>query len=171
MVTPTWSEEGIEALKQGLADGKSFGMIATELGATRNSVIGKAFRLGLRNPALRKGRPKTIGTAVVVALPQARTLPRPNPRALIVMKPIEDRRTEEVSAPPLEGRLGAQDAHVHLQSNMCRWPIGDPREANFHFCCKPAKIDSPQRYCVAHAAIHGSGASWVDSRARRLRLG
>jgi len=32
---------------------------------------------------------------------------------------------------------------------MCRWPIGDPSENEFHFCGRKPKVGSP--YCEAHA--------------------
>ena len=32
----------------------------------------------------------------------------------------------------------------------CKWPIGDPRDKNFHFCGGPR---ADFRYCVAHKAM------------------
>jgi GcrA cell cycle regulator len=34
---------------------------------------------------------------------------------------------------------------------MCRWPIGDPREPNFHFCGGPGVPGLP--YCPEHAKM------------------
>ena len=34
---------------------------------------------------------------------------------------------------------------------MCQWPIGNPREPNFHFCNKQASPDRP--YCSDHCAM------------------
>ena len=39
---------------------------------------------------------------------------------------------------------------VTLERNDCRWPFGDPRHADFHFCGQPRKNGSA--YCEAHAA-------------------
>jgi GcrA cell cycle regulator len=33
----------------------------------------------------------------------------------------------------------------------CLWPIGDPREENFHFCSEPTEIGMP--YCSSHCAV------------------
>jgi GcrA cell cycle regulator len=35
-----------------------------------------------------------------------------------------------------------------LESNDCRWPIGDPRHPEFHFCGAPRVSGRP--YCAAH---------------------
>ena len=40
---------------------------------------------------------------------------------------------------------------VELDNHTCRWPIGDPKDENFHFCGK--KIRLGQTYCEEHAAI------------------
>jgi GcrA cell cycle regulator len=36
-----------------------------------------------------------------------------------------------------------------INDRMCRWPIGDPAENEFHFCGRKPKNGSP--YCEAHA--------------------
>jgi GcrA cell cycle regulator len=36
-----------------------------------------------------------------------------------------------------------------INDRMCRWPIGDPAENEFHFCGRNPKPGSP--YCEAHA--------------------
>lgn len=38
-----------------------------------------------------------------------------------------------------------------LDNHTCRWPIGDPKDENFHFCGK--KVRSGQTYCEEHAVI------------------
>ena len=40
---------------------------------------------------------------------------------------------------------------IELDNHTCRWPIGDPKDENFHFCGK--KIRLGQTYCEEHAAI------------------
>ena len=40
---------------------------------------------------------------------------------------------------------------VELDNHTCRWPIGDPKDENFHFCGK--KIRLGQTYCEEHSAI------------------
>lgn len=38
-----------------------------------------------------------------------------------------------------------------LTERMCKWPVGDPRNADFHFCGNPAHPGVP--YCAEHAAV------------------
>ena len=38
-----------------------------------------------------------------------------------------------------------------LDNHTCRWPIGDPKDENFHFCGN--KVRSGQTYCEEHAVI------------------
>jgi GcrA cell cycle regulator len=35
-----------------------------------------------------------------------------------------------------------------LEPNDCRWPVGDPRQAEFHFCGAPKLPGRP--YCETH---------------------
>jgi GcrA cell cycle regulator len=36
-----------------------------------------------------------------------------------------------------------------LTDRMCKWPVGDPRDRDFHFCGKPTQAGMP--YCCDHA--------------------
>lgn len=38
-----------------------------------------------------------------------------------------------------------------LDNHTCRWPVGDPKDDNFHFCGKKVRLG--QTYCEEHAAI------------------
>lgn len=40
---------------------------------------------------------------------------------------------------------------VELNAVTCRWPIGDPKDSDFHFCGKKAAPGKP--YCAEHAQI------------------
>lgn len=46
-----------------------------------------------------------------------------------------------------------------LTNNDCRWPIGDPQHADFHFCGKRKVSGLP--YCAFHVQ-----RGWQPSRAR-----
>ena len=37
---------------------------------------------------------------------------------------------------------------MDLKNNTCRWPIGEPTDADFHFCGKPTATGKP--YCAEH---------------------
>ena len=40
---------------------------------------------------------------------------------------------------------------TELDNHTCRWPIGDPKDDNFHFCGKKVRLG--QTYCEEHSAI------------------
>jgi GcrA cell cycle regulator len=48
---------------------------------------------------------------------------------------------------------------IDLSANDCRWPEGDPRHADFHFCGAPKMDGRP--YCAQHWAL-----SFMPSRPR-----
>lgn len=62
--------------------------------------------------------------------------------------------TEKASFPKPVVREGDHPL-LHLRNNQCRWPIGDPQEANFHFCGDAAMEGEP--YCLNHHTISRRG--------------
>lgn len=115
--TMSWTDERIELLKTYWRQGLSASQIADNLGGiTRNAVIGKAHRLGL------KARPSPVKPAPAVAKPE----PKP--------KPVKEK--------PRRVTL------LDLTERMCKWPLGHPGEADFHFCGERAEPGQP--YCADH---------------------
>ena len=47
----------------------------------------------------------------------------------------------------------------NIEAHDCRWPIGDPREAGFHFCGAQQVAGRP--YCIEHWPL-----SFVASKSR-----
>jgi len=130
-----WTEERVEQLKQLWADGLSASQIARQLGGvTRNAVIGKVHRLGLAGRATpaRAERPR---------MQVARRIARPRPAPMIQVPIIEK--------DPVIDEHGRKTTVLTISDRMCKWPIGDPSTAEFHFCGHPPKQNSP--YCDAHS--------------------
>ncbi len=44
--------------------------------------------------------------------------------------------------------VGKRTTMTTLMREDCRWPIGDPQTAGFHFCGKPKQEGHP--YCESH---------------------
>lgn len=151
-----WTDDRVELLKKLWAEGLSASQIAGRLGGvTRNAVIGKVHRLGLsgrattsrssaprprRNQAPRQSRAPSLsfGTRGNAALkPSFETeyeaQPTPAPVAELVI-PFHERATI-----------------LTLNETMCRWPIGDPSDEDFHFCGRKKTGSSP--YCEHHACM------------------
>jgi GcrA cell cycle regulator len=153
----TWTDERVELLKKLWSEGQSASRIAAEIGGvTRNAVIGKVHRLGLSgrgktNPApqARPRKPAPVAAPRPVATPAAAS-PRP-------VTPIAQ-AFQQASYPVEEAPNGAVDLpesqHVtimELRESMCRWPIGDPTNADFRFC--GARCITGLPYCNHHAQI------------------
>ncbi len=162
-----WDDERVALLKKLWSEGLSCSQIASRLGrVTRNAVMGKVARLGLnhrrggamkgsRRPANAFGgamgtsakRPrKTNGkpAAVKIEAAGARSLTVYN--RVPFSPPAEPLRESFVELViPLAERKGVAD----LEPHHCRWPIGDPQHADFHFCGKDKVEGLP--YCPHHS--------------------
>lgn len=128
-----WTDERVEQLKSLWAEGLSASQIARVLGGvTRNAVIGKVHRLGLAGRAspARAERPRSTVSHKSVA-----RIAAPEP--------------EIVEEDPIVLDDGQFATVLTINDRMCRWPIGDPSENQFHFCGRKPKGGSP--YCEAHA--------------------
>jgi GcrA cell cycle regulator len=128
-----WTDDRIAKLKKLWAEGLTTGEIGKRLGVSKNAVVGKAHRLGL------KSRPSPI------------------------------RRTTKKAAPKKE--VSKVFTLADLTNQTCRWPHGDPKEDDFHFCGKPVVQGKP--YCSDHCEYayvgsnRGSSSSSSSSSASR----
>src|SRR5262245_59124250 len=132
-----WTDERVEQLKKLWSEGLSASQIAGRIGGvTRNAVIGKVHRLGLSGRATtsrmksHRSRPRAtlnvkrplrprvgaVGSSPLLALYRSEAEPFA-PVAEELDIPVNERRTIQT-----------------LSECSCRWPIGDPQHADFHFC-------------------------------------
>jgi hypothetical protein len=135
-----WTQVEIDAIHAGYEAGKSYGVIAAEIGRPRNSVIGKARRLGL----IGLRRPEQCGK------------PR-QPKESLPRIPRDDK-------PPKPKWALLRSAHVlpiqmnpttllDLQAGQCRFFLGDINDeatADAMFC--GAKAMDGSSYCEHHHA-------------------
>lgn len=138
----SWTDERVALLKQLWGEGKTAAEIAKVLGdgITRNAVIGKAHRLKLssRLSPIQQNAPKKTKSDAPPRLPK---------------QPM-------VKMPEFKGKgVSLTD----LDSRMCRWPVGDPKEENFNFCGCDAVAGLP--YCEEHCRV----AYQVPTRTRTLK--
>jgi GcrA cell cycle regulator len=147
-----WNDERVELLKKLWSDGLSASQIAGRLGGvTRNAVIGKVHRLGLSGRAttsrMKSHRPRvrTVQTAKRVMKPRFTNVGNPALRNLYLGDTEPDVPPAEEVVIPVAERKYIQT----LTESCCRWPIGDPQQADFHFCGKKKIPGLP--YCEAHA--------------------
>ncbi|MXO75891.1 GcrA cell cycle regulator [Altererythrobacter aerius] len=202
----SWTDERIATLTKMWEGGSTASQIADELGGvSRNAVIGKAHRLGLRarpspvkpnddkpeakdapaaaapaKPAARK--PAPVATPAPPPAPAARpdpaaeadrpagrsdtpSQPMPNPvshQRIVSVGPGGFLRQgpgdQQAPIPPAPPRrlvpakpspeIAGKTSLLDLSDKLCRWPMGHPGEADFHFCGEAVNPGFP--YCVEH---------------------
>lgn len=131
-----WTDERVEELKALVLDGLSASQIAARMGApSRNVVMGKIHRLGLggRLKGVSGGRSSAAATPRPVPKPPAPVVaPQNEPAALVLDH-------------------GGHVRLLDLGAASCRWPHGDPRDAEFHFCGHSHDGEGP--YCPFHHRV------------------
>lgn len=147
-----WNDERVDLLKKLWADGLSASQIAGRLGGvTRNAVIGKVHRLGLSGRAT-TSRMKSHRPRVRVQAANKRLMkPRFANVGNSALRQLYLGDTEPYT-PPAEELVIPVAERKYIQSlteSSCRWPIGDPQMADFHFCGKSKVTGLP--YCEFHA--------------------
>lgn len=144
-----WSDEATERLKTHWAEGLSASQIASKLGnLTRNAVIGKVHRLGLTGRATTERKP--MKPRRVPGSPRKRVL-TPKPRRESPWRQFVKSLQEAPPVPSdeLDIPLSKRRTIITVEAGECRWPIGDPQDADFHLCgCKQVR-GTP--YCEFHA--------------------
>jgi len=177
---PTKDDPHYALLARLIGEGKSAAQVSaeTDLGS-RNAVLGLAWRMGLRFKGSRSGgMPKGgVGAQNNNRIEAASRLPPPRmAEASALNTPPRVAGTGEsgtavCSATPAPApaidlstalqKLAVGDVAipesgrvqlVHLTERMCKWPLGDPRAEDFHFCGadKPAEGGA---YCARHMRI------------------
>jgi GcrA cell cycle regulator len=146
-----WTDERIARLKRLHADGMNYSDIARTLGCERGSVSGKVARLKLTRVHDQSFR--IVAGRKAAAIARARS-PHPKVKVHVLPKNSEaDLRLYERivnssnEAPPGSG--AGRKGLIDLETSDCRWPIGDPKTPEFHFCAI-SKVDGTS-YCEFHA--------------------
>ena len=145
----SWNDERVDTLKRLHALGLSCSLIASRLGGiSRSAVIGKLHRLGLAN-----------GNTPLQRLSRRAQRPRRLPRTTAAQSAtIHAQRAAQAQAdyevlrsqPEIVIPLHERKTILTLESGDCRWPMGDPQHADFHFCGRRKVEGLP--YCATHCA-------------------
>ncbi len=148
-----WTEKMVEDLKIMWKQGLTTGEIGKRLGVSKNSVVGKVHRLQLdaRPSPIKKKEGNVSDSAAaekkttVKNKAEKKNPPKTEPTPTVAPAPLPVKPASSVGNTSGEVRLTDLDNHT------CRWPLGDPKDENFHFCGKKVKIG--QTYCEEHAAL------------------
>lgn len=145
-----WTDEQINILRMLTAEGKTAAEIAAIFGITRGAVCGKWNRLHIKPPP--KLRPEKAAAP--------RLAPKLSPKKAQAPAPIAKPITlpANLGSTPMSPALfsadpGALDHPILALADYdaCRFPTGDPRAADFRYCCAPKAGPSP--YCREHHAL------------------
>ncbi len=138
MTTHNWTPERTATMARLWSEGVSGTVIGKALGITKNSVIGKVWRMGLPNRAT---------TTRETSVRQPRSRPQPAP---FVMR--------EKRKPPVFFHGIRQDEPVsknlsitELTATTCKFPHGHPWQAEFGFCGE--KRVAYSSYCAYHKEL------------------
>jgi GcrA cell cycle regulator len=133
MPSVAWNGRRIGLLKKLWAEGRTATEIAAHLRISRSAVLGKMFRLRLGPGRGAKPSKAKTGTA---SLGRRR----------------RGRRYADVQIRPVAPPKAAGKTLFELTNGTCRWPIGKPGTAGFHFCGEAgADLESGRPYCERHA--------------------
>jgi GcrA cell cycle regulator len=163
---PYWTSDQDAELTRLWATGISTSKIAGAMGfASRNKVIGRAYRLGLEKRKPANGKPlKHKGgeqTGLVQRLNNGKPLRQQfstkiNHTGSLAPEPLPSLNVADTDIPAAQRRTIST-----LTNETCRWPIGDPGTPGFFFCGHAsADVDGGQPYCTTHAKRAFSGQGW-----------
>jgi len=138
MSAEEWTPERIKVLMGLWEEGLPTSEIGRRLGVTKNAVVGKVHRLGLK-----KRQSPIRQSSATSAQPK-----KAKPAA-----PQQSHGDDTVARPAAaKTRMPTGDVVrlEELTSSMCSWPEGEPGTEEFHFCGEPSISDKP--YCAEHCA-------------------
>lgn len=146
-----WTDEMVNRLKELWDEGLTTGEIGKKLNVSKNSIVGKVHRLKLisRPSPIKK---KDDEESIKKPEPKKAEIKKAPEPVKEVKKKFEPKIKEEpiTCVTPVK-KSGDKITVVDLDNHTCRWPIGDPKDENFHFCGK--KVRTGQTYCEEHSAI------------------
>ena len=149
-----WTDDRVKILKKLWSEGLSASQIANKIGdVTRNAVIGKVHRLGL------EGRAKSIRSSDLSVSQLKSNVVSVTYSGNLALKAIIDPINDVISVgqsitqgfEAVQISPGEHVTILTLNENRCKWPIGDPSDADFPFCGHEPKSKAP--YCTEHSKV------------------
>jgi GcrA cell cycle regulator len=156
-----WTAEAVEDLKKLALEGRSASHISAALGVgSRNAVIGKASRIGIKlcggggAPVRGKSLPRASRPKWAPAHPARPHADAQRSVAAVPYDPDASPGRDRVAGKSFAvaeigemRRLRLED----IRESACRWPLGDPRSGDFAYCgLTPV---GGQSYCAGHCQM------------------
>lgn len=178
--TNSWNEARDAVAIRLFNEGKSSTEIASALGGiTRNAVIGRLGRMGYNrgtdaNKYKGRARPMAVslGTAAgpnasrVTSAPPVRVAPNRAADAQGGAVHILNRVEAHQKPMGKDHGLTATATLATLKAHACKWPIGDPRDADFGMC---GRFRTHHAYCEAHRAVAYKSVPEAKQQSREIK--
>ena len=132
-----WTTQQVNKAVSMWKEGNTATEIARRISKSRNAVIGKLNRLGVKKP----NTTTSMGTSQIKDGGQITS-------STTGSKQTKSKKVDPTPERPLEDQ---RLTLLFLNEKTCRWPIGDPSTKNFWFCGKPCLPN--KRYCVQHSEL------------------
>lgn len=139
-----WNDDDDRLLTELSAAGASIHELMDRLGRSRGSINGRLQRTGLA-----KSRPKLTRSLRQYRESRQKAKATMAADRGVLAKQIPTDPVPFSSEPDLVIPMAERRTMATLGERECRWPIGDPQEAEFHFCGKTKVVGLP--YCEFHA--------------------
>lgn len=162
----TWTAHDDELLIAMVNAGDSGATVARAFDRTRNAVVDRAHRLGVKFKGAHGGHNKGKKAA-----PSPRTTPAKPRKPTARLHPgniagkREGRTHDPVFREPIVTAVAAPRMVklVDLKAEECKFPIGDPRDDGFGFCGHARIPGSP--YCSGHHRVAFNGTIYQRAAA------
>lgn len=152
-----WTDAMVEELRKMWKEGLTTGEIGKRLNVSKNSIVGKVHRLGLSGrPSPIKKKEESDSAPAKTEKKETSSKPVAKPAKEPISAPVkaDDIKAETIEKPTAKDcnhKKGSNTSLTDLDNHTCRWPLGDPKDENFHFCGKKVRIG--QTYCEEHSAV------------------
>jgi len=162
MEATIWTDELVNRLitlwNEGLTARGIAEILTRESGkvVTRNSVIGKSNRLDL--PMRKISRKLTDAERHERRVQASRRYRRKRMEAAIASGEIVKPRGRGIPVDDQQIPFAQRKTTFDLDNHTCRWPVGDPKDAEFFFCGGPSDLAGGRPYCVDHTFRSMRGA-------------
>lgn len=128
-----------------VASGASARQIGATMRKTRNAIIGRCKRTGIKLKCKPSGNPRKANRASILA--KVKRAPVKTRSPLIELLPA----SKAPAIDPVIPVAPRMVALVDLKPGDCRWPVGSPQEPDFGFCGHAR--DGSASYCAHHRSI------------------
>ncbi|MBK67986.1 MAG: hypothetical protein CMP22_07650 [Rickettsiales bacterium] len=135
----SWTDERVKKLKELWVKDVTAEIIGNKLGVSKNAIIGKARRMGLKKRK-RRCKVKVDNATAQRASPNTIRIKKNKADIQEIKKPVQEKSPKKCAVIP----PGAKSL-IDVRNNECRWPVA---EGPFLFCSKKIHRGS---FCEEHA--------------------